>query len=333
MKRKTLSEGQYGLRNRITGIHPIKKGRVLSMMLNELILPYNKIALADVVLLGAPYDRTASFRRGCVKGPAAILAALLHQIEPYDRWTDSVPAESCAIAYLMLPSLNRSSPGGMISRVELECAALNEKNVFIMLLGGEHTVSLGALRVLAHRRPAAEMTILQIDAHLDLHDSDADYRADFFGKYAHGTVMRRACELGYRYLSVGARAYGREEMDFAHEKGFPIFEWKGGKVPIPSEIVGAITTDTVYITLDVDGIDPAFMPATGTPVQGGLDWYYTLSLLEEVFKKKRVVGADIVEVAPRQGDVVTEYGAAQLCYSMIGFLNASNTFIPSSRGT
>jgi agmatinase len=124
---------------------------------------------------------------------------------------------------------------------------------------------------------------------------------------------------------VGARAYAREEMDYAREKGISVFEWKGDKAPAPSAIVDTITTDLVYVTLDVDGMDPAFMPATGTPVQGGLDWYYTIELLSEIFKKKKVVGADIVEVAPRPGDVATEYGAAQLCYTMIGFLSVSGT--------
>jgi agmatinase len=291
------------------------------MMLNELIKPYKTSELADVVVLGVPYDRTASFRRGCAKGPAAILSALLHQIEPYDRWTNSVPADTRKIAYLAMPLMNRYMPKAMISRVERQCALLHKKNAFVFLLGGEHTVTLGALQALAIRHPAREITIFQIDAHLDLHDTDADYRSDYYGKNAHGTVMRRAHEdLGYQCVSVGARAYGREEMDYAHENGISVFEWKGDKAPAPSEIVDAITTELVYVTLDVDGIDPAFMPATGTPVQGGLDWYYTIELLSEIFKKKKVVGADIVEVAPRPGDVATEYGAAQLCYTMIGLL-------------
>ena len=294
-------------------------------MLNELIVSYKINASADVVLLGAPYDRTASYRRGCAKGPEAILLSLLHQIEPYDRWTDSVPAKSLTISYLMMPGLNRAMPHTMISRVERQCAALIGKNSIVFLLGGEHTVSLGALQALASRRPAREITVFQIDAHLDLHDTDADYRTDSYGKYAHGTVMRRACDLGYRCVSVGARAYAREEMDYAREKGISVFEWKGDKAPAPSAIVDTITTDLVYVTLDVDGMDPAFMPATGTPVQGGLDWYYTIELLSEIFKKKKVVGADIVEVAPRPGDVATEYGAAQLCYTMIGFLSVSGT--------
>lgn len=299
------------------------------MMLDELIVPCNGSESADIVLLGVPYDRTASFRRGCANGPAVILSALLHQIEPYDRWTDSIPAETRKIAYLIMPLLNRYLPETMILQVEREYTALAEKNAFVIVLGGEHTVSLGALRVLAHRRPPREITIVQIDAHLDLHDTDADYRADFNGEYAHGTIMRRAWDLGYQCVSIGTRAFDREEMNFAKEKGISVFEWKGNNVPGPSEIVGAITTDAVYVTLDVDGIDPAFMPGTGTPVQGGLEWYYTMDLLREIFTKKKVVGADIVEVAPQPGNVATEYGAAQLCYTMIGFLNAAKRSFPT----
>jgi agmatinase len=211
----------------------------------------------------------------------------------------------------------------MITQVERECTTINGKNAFVFILGGEHTITLGALQALALRRSASKTTVCQIDAHLDLHDTDADYRSDSYGKYAHSTVMRRACDLGYKCVMIGARAYTQEEMVFARKNGLTVFEWKGQQAPKPSAIVSAIKTNSVYVTFDVDGVDPAHMPATGTPVQGGLAWYYALELLSEIFKKKRVVGADIVEVAPRPYEVATEYGAAQLCYTMIGFLNTS----------
>ena len=99
--------------------------------------------------------------------------------------------------------------------------------------------------------------------------------------------MRKALKVGFNCISVGARAYGREEADFARENGISVFEWKNEKAPAPSEIVDAITTDSVYVTLDIDGIDPAFMPATGTPVQGGLEWYYTLSSCAMFLRIKR----------------------------------------------
>jgi len=170
---------------------------------------------------------------------------------------------------------------------------------------------------LAARENAKDITVCQIDAHLDLRPDDADYNDNPHGKYSHCTPMRRAYDLGFKCVHIGARAYSREEMDFARKNGHKVFEW--GKCPVPpvEDIVKAITTDKVYLSLDVDGIDPAHMPATGTPVQGGLEWYYTIALLKQLIKNKKLTGADIVEVAPRPYDVVTEYGAAQLCYTIL----------------
>jgi len=129
-------------------------------------------------------------------------------------------------------------------------------------------------------------------------------------------VMRRAHELGYRLVQVGIRAYSAEERALFGDPRIRVFEW-GQDAPPIEEIIGAVTGEEVYLTIDVDGLDPAVMPATGTPVPGGLGWYYTLSLIKELCRRKRLVGADIVEVAPRSADALTEYAAAQLAYSII----------------
>jgi agmatinase len=130
---------------------------------------------------------------------------------------------------------------------------------------------------------------------------------------------------------VGVRAYAKEEMDFARQNGHAVFEWGQGPAPEPAVIVEAISTDRVYLTVDVDGLDPACMPATGTPVQGGLEWYYAMDLLRELFRRKNVIGADVVEVAPRPFDVLTEYGAAQLCYSMLALRETHGNASPAAR--
>lgn len=135
--------------------------------------------------------------------------------------------------------------------------------------------------------------------------------------------MRRASEFGFPILAVGVRAYSKDELDFAlaHSKQITVVEW--GRVELgrlgiaPRDIVAKIQTDDVYLTVDVDGFDPAHMPATGTPVQGGIEWYFGLELIREIFARKRVIGVDVVEVAPRPGDTLTEYGAAQIVYDMI----------------
>lgn len=272
---------------------------------------------ANVVLLCAPYDRTASFRKGTVNGPAAIVDALKYQMETYDRVAGAMPAPDRKVALRELRGLNRCSPAAMVARVKREYERHIAHDAFVVLLGGEHSVTTGALQAWAGRHDAREITVCQIDAHFDLRPDDSDYSDAPHGPYAHSTVMRRAHELGFRCVHVGVRAYAREEMDYARRNGLGVFEWGNGPVPKPAEIVQAIPTSRVYLTIDADGIDPAHMPATGTPVQGGLEWYYALRLLREIFTRKEVVGCDVVEVAPRADDVLTEYGAAQLCYTML----------------
>jgi agmatinase len=165
-----------------------------------------------------------------------------------------------------------------------------------------------------------QITIFQIDAHFDIRDTDADFKDKPFGKFSHACIMRRAYEMGFSLVQVGIRAYSKLEFEFAkNKKQINFFEWGIGKIPEVGEVISAIKTPRVYITIDVDGFDPTYMPATGTPVQGGLEWYYGIQLLKEIFRKKDVIGCDIVEVAPRLYDNLTEYGAAQLLYSMLGF--------------
>jgi agmatinase len=271
---------------------------------------------ANIVILCAPYDRTASFRKGAVKGPAAIVDSLKYQMETFDRFTGSMPSPERKVALCELKNLNRCSPPVMVGRVKQEYEKYID-HAFILMLGGEHSVSTGALQALASRYDSQKITVCQIDAHLDLRPDDSDYSDSPHGIYAHSTVMRRAVDLGFKCVHVGVRAYARDEMDFARNNGLKVFEWGKGPVPNPEVIVESIATDLVYLTIDVDGIDPAHMPATGTPVQGGLEWYYTFNLLQKIFESKKVIGADVVEVAPRPCDVLTEYGAAQLCYTML----------------
>lgn len=272
---------------------------------------------ADVVLLCAPYDVTASFRKGAVNGPAAIIDSLKYQMETYDRYAQAAPVATRGVALIELAGLNALSPADMVARVRREYETHAARGAFVLMLGGEHSVSTGAFQALAGQHAAKEITVVQIDAHLDLRNDDADYSDAPHGTFAHCTPMRRAHELGYRLVQVGIRAYAEEEMAYARNHGLTVFEWGIGPVPAVTEIVDAVPTKQVYLTIDVDGLDPSVLPATGTPVPGGLGWYYTIDLIRELFRRKDIVGADVVEVAPRPFDVVTEYGAAQLCYTML----------------
>jgi agmatinase len=270
---------------------------------------------ADLVLIAAAYDRTTSFGSGASLGPAAIRDCLDHQIELFDRTSGTSPALDRRIAWVDAGELNELDPEAMVAGLTELCRRHAARP--FMLVGGEHSVSNAAF--LTHAERADGITILQIDAHADLRADDSDYNDTPWGRYAHCSVMRRAHELGYPLVQVGVRAYSAAERELFDDPRIRVFEW-GYEVPRIEQIVAAIPTDEVYLTLDVDGLDPACMPATGTPVPGGLEWYYTLRLLTAVARAKRLVGADVVEVSPRAGDARTEYAAAQLIYTLAGLM-------------
>ena len=269
---------------------------------------------ADAFLVGAPYERGASFGAGASQGPGAIFACLDKQIEFFERHTRTEPARRYRIAQRMLNEIGVLPPEDMVVQV---ADAVRAGEAFVVLLGGTHAVSIGAFRAHAERGRANDVTVVQIDAHLDLRDDDSDYNGRDPSRFAHSCVMRRAHEMGFRACAVGARAYSRDEWHYATENALPVFEWGRGAEPPIETVLGAIATDRVYLTIDVDGFDPAVAPATGTPVPGGLSWDYGTSLVREVFRAKEVIGADVVEVAPLAGSSLTEYAAAQLCYDML----------------
>ena len=271
---------------------------------------------ADAVIVGAPYERSASFGKGAAAGPAAIVSCLDTQIELFERRTRTTPAHAYKIAHRMLADLGALPLPEMVQRVAAE---VSRHGCFTVVLGGEHSVSIGALQALAARTAAADVTVVQIDAHLDMRDDDSDYNETDPSPLAHSCVMRRAIDLGFRTCSVGVRAYSEAEYRYATSRGLPVFEWGLGAEPPVEKVLAAIATDKVYLTVDIDGLDPAVAPATGTPVPGGLSWAYTAALIEGLFARKTVIGADIVEVAPLAGSALTEYVAAQLCYNILSY--------------
>ena len=271
---------------------------------------------ADVLIVSAPYDLTASFHKGTAEGPAKVIECLNTQIEFWDKRYKIESTDHIAIAQAEIPGLSTMTPKEAHEAVVAACSKSPAPLTF--LLGGEHSMSYGALCALAKKHDPKDVTIFQIDAHCDLRADDSDYNDENPTPYAHSAVMRRAHEMGYNLVQVGIRAYSKDECDyFSSFKNIKVFEWNGKKIPSIQKIVSAIKTNKVYISIDVDGIDPAYMPGTGTPVQGGLEWWYTLGLLERVIEKKTLIGADVVEVSPVADNVLTEYGAAQIVYNMI----------------
>lgn len=284
------------------------------------IINCQNIDEADAILLTIGYDRTASNRKGAVRGGLAIVNCLHQDIEFFDRYTRREIGYEYKICHRDIGNLNNLYPEEMVLKVKEEYRTIYlKKERFPVILGGEHSVSIGAFQAISEIDIPQNITILQIDAHPDLRqdDSNANPNQTHPSPFAHSCVMRRAFELGFNLVQVGIRSYSKEEHDFINNNLIAVFEWGLQKPPSISEIINSIKTDKVYLEIDIDGIDPAYMPATGTPVQGGLEWWYSVSLLNEIVKSKDVIGLGILEVAPFDHDIRTELGAAQLCYNIL----------------
>ena len=283
------------------------------------IINTKEVKDAEVVFLSAPYEGGVSFMGGTAKAPEKIIECLDNNLELFDVDLLCEPAKKIKTAHLKMEGISELESKKMVERIESEYEKLLNDKKFVIMLGGEHTVSLGALKAIAEKEDPKDITIFQIDAHQDLRDDNSDY-SENPDKYAHSCVMRRAHELGFNLVQVGIRTFSKYEHEYTaqNKKTITVFPWtKNSKTPTINKIIGSIKTKKVYFSLDVDGIDPSFMPGTGTPVQGGMDWNYTLNLIEKLFEKKEIIGADIVEVSPMQDSVLTEFGAGLLSYKMM----------------
>jgi len=275
------------------------------------------IKRADVVILSAPYERGVSFMGGTAKAPKKILSCLNSNLELFDVELCRTPAKKIKTAHQEISGLKKLTGEKAVKKISSEYQKLFNNGKLIIMLGGEHTVSFGVLEAISKKENPKDITILQLDAHQDLRNDNSDYSKKK-EKFAHSCVMRRIHELGFPIVQVGIRTYSKYEYEYwqKNKKTITVFEWSNKKIPI-SKILKSIKTKKIYITIDVDGFDPAYMPGTGTPVQGGMEWYYGLDLIEKAINGRELVGADIMEVSPMRDSVLTEYGAAFICYKII----------------
>ncbi len=275
---------------------------------------------ADVVLVSAPFEGSASYHKGTAGGPEKMVSCLNRQIEFWDRNQKKETCDSIKIAHTEVGGLEGLNPEHSVNKIKEVYEEATKNTKFPIILGGEHSVSISAFQTIAKKEDAKDITIVQIDAHCDLRNDDSDYNELSPSKYAHSTIARRGHELGFNLVQVGIRAYSKEEYEYWNaNENITVFEWNTSKKPTIEEIIESIKTEKVYLTIDVDGFDPAHMPGTGTPVQGGLEWWYGMELIEKIFKNKNVIAADVVEVMPQEDTGVTEYGASQIVYNMIGY--------------
>lgn len=269
---------------------------------------------AESIVLGAGYGKSFTFRSGAENGPREIVNCLHGNLEFFDRFTKNEPVHIVKIGHHNLDNINKLSPQEMVQRIGDFYSKYKDK--FILMLGGDHSVAIAAFTFFSRNYNSSEITILQIDAHPDLRDNTYDYK-ETSNPIDHACTMRRGYEMGFKTVQVGIRTYSIYDHEFITKNNLKVFEWGRDKIPSIKSIIDSIETKKVYLTFDIDGLDPAYAPATGTPIPGGLEWHYTRKLLRELISVKDLIGADIVEVSPVKDDVLTQYAAAQLSYDII----------------
>lgn len=274
--------------------------------------PLDALATAAAVVLPVPYDFSTTYQGGTRWGPRAILAASQNM----ELWDDELGAiHRCGIHTLPDIEPTALGPEAMVDRVAEAVGWILDQGKLPAVLGGEHSITAGCVRAAAQRVPG--LSVLQLDAHADMRDRYLD------SPYSHACVMRRVREQ-VQAASVGIRSMSEEEAIGMREHPVPLWSvrqfraLKGDWSPILDAL-----TDTVFVTFDLDALDPGLLPGTGTPEPGGLDWYEAVDLLAAVAARKRIVGFDVVELAPLPGQVASDFLAARLVYRLIGLATAA----------
>ncbi len=277
---------------------------------------------AKVVILPIPYERTTTYRQGCQNGPEAIMTAS-DQLEAYDIELEQEICQSIAIyttKAIASTKLNPDlTPEAMMDIVNSKVSKLITDGKFVIALGGEHSIT--AALVKAYQQNLSQpFTVIQLDAHGDMRHS---YEGSI---YNHACVMRRVLDMGLPTLPVGIRSICREEAELIRKEQIPVIWAKDiyQNRDWIEQAIALITTEKVFITIDLDGLDPSLMPGVGTPEPGGLNWYELMKFLRTVFTRHQVIGCDVMELAPTSDSVVSEFTAAKLVYKLIGYSHLFN---------
>lgn len=264
---------------------------------------------SHVVILPVPYEATTSYGKGTARGPKAILEASC-QVELYDEELDSEP-------YLVGissrdPVFVSGSVQEIFNRIEDAVRLIKKEDKLPVVLGGEHSITPPAVRgAVGDRR---DVTVVQLDAHADLRD---EYEGT---KESHACAMARVKE-DYPTLQVGIRSLSKPEAQLIKKENLPVFfakdlqdndEWI-------DKAIREIRTQSIYLTIDVDVFDTSIMPNTGTPEPGGLNWYQVTKFLRKLLLEKDLVGLDIVELSPKEGENAPDFMVAKLLYKCIGY--------------
>ncbi len=266
---------------------------------------------ARVVVLPVAYDGTSTGRKGTRYGPQAILNAS-QWLELWDIELNFDPSE---IGIHTLPNLEplASSPEQMINLVYQKVKELTDRNKFPVIIGGEHSISLGAVKSFKEKHP--NLSCLVLDAHADLRN---EYEGS---KYSHACVTRRIQELVPVVIS-GVRSLAKEEAEYLSTEEAPLCVFAKSLQPEAPKVADVISnlSDEVYLSVDIDVLDTGIMPSVGTPEPGGLLWDEILEFLKPICKSKHIVGFDVVELCPIPENPAPDYLAAKLIYKILGYI-------------
>ena len=277
---------------------------------------------AKAVIIPFGLEASVSYGSGTAAGPAAILQAS-EQLELFDEELWCEPYKHYGIATLAEPPRSADLPAALANLAKvIECVL--EQDRFPLVLGGEHSLTPGALRPFAKRYD--ELVVLQIDAHADLRDG-------YLGEhYSHASAMRRALDFdNVSVVSVGIRAISQAEADFyeANKERVDIWWAKDQAAWKLEKLAERLRGKPIYVTFDIDGLDAAQMPATGTPTPGGLDYWQALAVVRVAAEVGTIVGADVVELAPIKGLHAFDYTAAAVAYKILNYALYGTTPHPS----
>jgi agmatinase len=270
---------------------------------------YSDFDRARILVLPVPYEGTVSYGHGAADGPRAIIEAS-RNMELYDE-------EIAGSVYRLgihtldeLPAID--PPDAMMDQIERRAEQLLDTGKFLVMLGGEHSISGPVIRALGRR--VKNLSILQIDAHADLRES---YDGT---KHSHASIMARAVEV-CPAVQVGIRSISEAEAKRLPETPTKVYWAKDivGRTDWHEEAISHLT-ENVYLTIDIDGLDPSLVPTTGTPEPGGLGWYDALGIIRALARSRNVVGMDLTELAPVAGNSSPDFLAAKLIYKSLSYI-------------
>ena len=289
------------------------------------LIPHNFLALpqeqssietSPVVIIPVPYDSTTSFRSGSREGPEAMITAS-YGLEDYDFELE-LDVSEIGIHTTGAVEPHMAGPGPMTERIRGVVGKYLAMGKTVGLIGGEHSITIGSVQ--AHKEAYPDLSVLYLDAHADLRN---EYMGTPFG---HASAARRAYECCPIALA-GIRSMCQEEHDFIRENQIPVWYWDPNSDPKSDRDTGRSSPDSVlenlsenvYVSVDLDVLDPALMPAVGTPEPGGMTWHQLVSLLGRVAESRRIVGFDVCELAPADGPPACSYTAAKLVYKLVAY--------------